>query len=183
VHLSGLPQFTPTGSIEPTMQILTLVMVSGLSMDYEVFLLSRVRERYDTTAAGRQPPAHRRPDHQPGADHHGGRGLRAGVRFIKLTGIGALIVGAFIVRVLLVPATTAQNSVPGLAGGPGNVIERQGRPGGAGIALIWLARSGYRLARPMVVSRWPQHALRAFSAVTASPRRRLPGQPESPDRS
>ena len=41
------------------------------------------------------------------------------VRFIKLTGIGviiALIVGAFIVGVLLVPAMTAQDSFPGAAG-------------------------------------------------------------------
>src|SRR5215472_8035749 len=47
-HLSGLLQFTP-GSIDPTMPILLLAIVFGLSMDYEVFLLSRIRERYDQT--------------------------------------------------------------------------------------------------------------------------------------
>ena len=48
-HLSGLLQFTPTGSIDPTMPILMLAIIFGLSMDYEVFLLSRIRERYDQT--------------------------------------------------------------------------------------------------------------------------------------
>ena len=48
-HLSGLLRFTPTGSIDPTMPILMLAIIFGLSMDYEVFLLSRIRERYDLT--------------------------------------------------------------------------------------------------------------------------------------
>ena len=48
-HLSGLLNFTPTGTIDPTMPILMLAIIFGLSMDYEVFLLSRVRERYDVT--------------------------------------------------------------------------------------------------------------------------------------
>ena len=48
-HLSGLLRFTPTGSIDPTMPILMLAIIFGLSMDYEVFLLSRIRERYDQT--------------------------------------------------------------------------------------------------------------------------------------
>jgi hypothetical protein len=84
-HLSRLLQFTLTGSIDPTMPILMLAIIFGLSMDYEVFLLSRIRERYDqtgdnTAAVGQRPAAHRRPDHQPGpaADHRGWRvlGLR-----------------------------------------------------------------------------------------------------------
>ena len=48
-QLSGLLRFTPTGLIGPTMPILMLAIIFGLSMDYEVFLLSRVRERYDQT--------------------------------------------------------------------------------------------------------------------------------------
>ena len=48
-HLSGLLNFTPTGTIDPTMPILMLAIIFGLSMDYEVFLLSRIRERYDIT--------------------------------------------------------------------------------------------------------------------------------------
>src|ERR1039457_6075872 len=48
-HLSGLLRFTPDGTIDPTMPILMLAIIFGLSMDYEVFLLSRIRERYDVT--------------------------------------------------------------------------------------------------------------------------------------
>src|SRR5258708_15531379 len=48
-HLSGLLGFTPTGTIDPSMPILMLAIIFGLSMDYEVFLLSRIRERYDVT--------------------------------------------------------------------------------------------------------------------------------------
>src|SRR5579859_7909542 len=48
-HLSGLLRFTPTGTIDPSMPILMLAIIFGLSMDYEVFLLSRIRERYDVT--------------------------------------------------------------------------------------------------------------------------------------
>ncbi len=39
-HLSGLLRFTPTGSLDPTMPILMAAIIFGLSMDYEVFLLS-----------------------------------------------------------------------------------------------------------------------------------------------
>ncbi len=48
-HLSGLLRFVPTGTIDPTMPILMLAIIFGLSTDYEVFLLSRIRERYDQT--------------------------------------------------------------------------------------------------------------------------------------
>ncbi|GAB2534789.1 MMPL family transporter [Nocardia heshunensis] len=46
-HLSNLLGFTPTGNIEPNMPIMLFALIFGLSMDYEVFLLSRVREQYD----------------------------------------------------------------------------------------------------------------------------------------
>ena len=48
-HLSGPLAFTATGTIDPTTPILLLAIVFGLSMDYEVFLLSRIRESYDET--------------------------------------------------------------------------------------------------------------------------------------
>ncbi|MGD0603071.1 MAG: MMPL family transporter, partial [Streptosporangiaceae bacterium] len=48
-HLSGLLGFTPNGTISPTIPILMFAIMFGLSMDYEVFLLSRIRERYDIT--------------------------------------------------------------------------------------------------------------------------------------
>ena len=100
------------------MPILMQAIMFGLSMDYEMFPLSRVRERYDITGAV-----------AGGLQRTGGVITRLtlvliimvgafsvpGVRFIKLTGIGmiiALIMGAFVMRVLLVAVRTAQESRP-----------------------------------------------------------------------
>jgi trehalose monomycolate/heme transporter len=114
-HLSGLLRFAPTGTIDPTMPILMLAIIFGLSMDYEVFLLSRIRERYDVTGSNSEAIA-------SGLQRTGGIITSAalllvivvgafsasGITFIKLMGVGmivALIVDASIVRVMLVPAT------------------------------------------------------------------------------
>jgi RND superfamily putative drug exporter len=114
-HLSGLLRFTPTGSIDPTMPILMLAIIFGLSMDYEVFLLSRIRERYDQTGDNTASVA-------VGLQRTGGlitslallliivvgAFSASGITFIKLMGVGmivALLVDATVVRVLLVPAT------------------------------------------------------------------------------
>jgi putative drug exporter of the RND superfamily len=48
-HLSGLLNFTATGSLFATMPILMFCVAFGLSMDYEVFLLSRIKEEHDRT--------------------------------------------------------------------------------------------------------------------------------------
>src|SRR6266540_1560241 len=45
-HFSGLLNFTPTGLIDTTTPITMFCIAFGLSMDYEVFLLSRIREEY-----------------------------------------------------------------------------------------------------------------------------------------
>jgi trehalose monomycolate/heme transporter len=114
-HLSGLLSFVPTGTIDPTMPILMLAIIFGLSTDYEVFLLSRIRERYDVTGDNTAAVA-------SGLQRTGGVITSAaflllivigafsasGITFIKLMGIGmivALIVDASIVRLMLVPAT------------------------------------------------------------------------------
>ena len=114
-HLSGPLQFTATGTIDPTMPILLLAIVFGLSMDYEVFLLSRIRELYDETGDNTVAVA-------GGLQRTGGLitslaflliivvGLfsASGITFIKLLGVGmivALVVDATVVRVMLVPAT------------------------------------------------------------------------------
>ncbi|MGD0239740.1 MAG: MMPL family transporter [Streptosporangiaceae bacterium] len=114
-HLSGLLRFTSTGSIDPTMPILMLAIIFGLSMDYEVFLLSRIRERYDQTGDNTASVA-------VGLQRTGGvitslalllivvvgAFSASGITFIKLMGVGmivALLVDATIIRVLLVPAT------------------------------------------------------------------------------
>ena len=114
-HLSRLLQFTPTGTIDPTMPILMAAIIFGLSMDYEVFLLSRIREAYDQTGDNTAAIA-------SGLQRTGGlitslalllvivigAFSASGITFIKLLGVGmivALVIDAAIVRVMLVPAT------------------------------------------------------------------------------
>jgi RND superfamily putative drug exporter len=113
-HLSGLLSFTP-GPIDPTMPILLLAIVFGLSMDYEVFLLSRIRELYDESGDNTAAVA-------GGLQRTGGLITNlalllivvvalfsaSSIVFLKLLGVGmivALVVDAAVVRSLLVPAT------------------------------------------------------------------------------
>jgi trehalose monomycolate/heme transporter len=114
-HLAGLLNFTPTGGVEATSMILILAVVFGLSMDYEVFLLSRIREEWDRTHDNRAAVAR-------GMQHTGGiitsaallflvvigAFSMAGITVVKLIGVGmfvAVVVDAALVRSLLVPAT------------------------------------------------------------------------------
>ncbi len=46
-HFSNLLHFTETGTIDVFTPILMFCIAFGLSMDYEVFLLSRIKEEYD----------------------------------------------------------------------------------------------------------------------------------------
>ncbi|GGW36889.1 MMPL family transporter [Streptomyces xantholiticus] len=48
-HFSSLLGFTPTGSVEPSMPVLMFCVAYGLSMDYEVFLLARIKEEHERT--------------------------------------------------------------------------------------------------------------------------------------
>jgi uncharacterized membrane protein YdfJ with MMPL/SSD domain len=114
-HLSGLLDFTPTGTLEATQPILVLAIVFGLSMDYEVFLMSRIRERYVATGDNTAAVA-------AGLQRTGGIITTAalllvvvigafslsGITFIKLIGVAmaiAIVVDATVVRALLVPAS------------------------------------------------------------------------------
>ncbi len=114
-HLSGLLGFTPTGTIEATQPILMLAIAFGLSMDYEVFLLSRMREQWDHTGDNTTAVA--------GGLQRTGRIITSaallmvvvigafstsGITFIKMIGVGmiiAILIDATVVRALLVPAT------------------------------------------------------------------------------
>jgi RND superfamily putative drug exporter len=114
-HLSGFLHFEPTGFIEATQPILVLAIIFGLSMDYEVFLMSRIREQYDLTGDNTTAVA-------TGLQRTGGIITSAalllivvigafslsGITFIKMIGVAmliAIVVDATIVRILLVPAT------------------------------------------------------------------------------
>ncbi|MER7210096.1 MMPL family transporter [Streptosporangium sp. NPDC000239] len=48
-HLAGPLAFTPTGSIEPSIPILMFCVAYGLSMDYEILLLARIKEEHERT--------------------------------------------------------------------------------------------------------------------------------------
>jgi RND superfamily putative drug exporter len=114
-HLEGLLRFESTGFIEPSNMILVLAVLFGLATDYEVFLLSRVREEWDASGDNTAAVA-------AGLQRTGGIITAAavllitvvagfatgGVTVIKTIGVGmivAIIVDATLVRALLVPGT------------------------------------------------------------------------------
>jgi putative drug exporter of the RND superfamily len=114
-NLSALLGFTPMGFIEASIPILMFCVLFGLSMDYEVFLLSRMREEWDRTRDNRQAV-------QVGLARSGriitGAALivvvvtasfvSAEVVLIKALGLGiaiAVALDASVVRTLVVPAT------------------------------------------------------------------------------
>ncbi len=114
-HLEGLLGFTSTGYLDATQPILMLAILFGLSMDYEVFLLSRVREQWDRTHDNTLSVA-------TGVQQTGriitsaalllavviGAFGTSGIVFMKMIGIGmlvALLIDATVVRAMLVPAT------------------------------------------------------------------------------
>ena len=52
-HFASWLGFTPQGVIDPTDPILMIAVLFGLATDYEVFLLSRIREEWDARSSGR----------------------------------------------------------------------------------------------------------------------------------
>ena len=53
-NLSALLGFAPLGFVETTLPVILFCVLFGLSMDYEVFLLSRMKEVYDKTGDNRE---------------------------------------------------------------------------------------------------------------------------------
>lgn len=114
-HLSQwLGNFTVTGELDTSMPILMFCIAFGLSMDYEVFLLSRIKEEYDRT--GDNTAAVAIGMQRTGRLVTSAAALMAivfiafatsGVTIIKMLGVGvalAVLVDATIVRGLIVPA-------------------------------------------------------------------------------
>ncbi|GGW64157.1 MMPL family transporter [Streptomyces xantholiticus] len=114
-HLSGwFGDFTVTGALVTTAPVLMFCAAFGMSMDYEVFMLSRIKEEYERTGDTRGAVA-------AGLAQVGGLITAAAallavvcfalvmssVSFAKMIGLGltlAIIVDATVVRGLLVPA-------------------------------------------------------------------------------
>jgi RND superfamily putative drug exporter len=114
-HFEQLLNFQSSGSIDGTQTILIFALAFGLSMDYEVFLLSRIKEQFDATGDNRAAVA-------SGLQRTGRLISSAAlllavvlaafstsrIVFIQQIGIGlaiAVIIDATLVRALLVPAT------------------------------------------------------------------------------
>jgi putative drug exporter of the RND superfamily len=113
-HLSGLLGFTATGTLTTSMLILMFCIAFGLSMDYEVFLLSRIKEEYDRTGDNQASVA-------MGLERTGRIVTAAAallsvvfiafatsqITFIKMFGVGmalAVLMDATLIRAALVPA-------------------------------------------------------------------------------
>jgi RND superfamily putative drug exporter len=114
-NLSALLGFTPLGFVETTLPVILFCVLFGLSMDYEVFLLSRMKEAWDETRDNRLAVAR-------GLEKSGrivtsaalvvvvvaGSFAFAEVVLIKAVGLGVAIsvaLDATVVRALLVPST------------------------------------------------------------------------------
>ena len=116
-RLEGLLGFTAQGALEATQPILLFCVAFGLSTDYGVFLLTRIKEARDAGAGDRESVA-------IGLERTGrivtfaallfciaiGAFATSQVVFIKELGVGtalAVLIDAFIVRALLVPSLMA----------------------------------------------------------------------------
>jgi putative drug exporter of the RND superfamily len=114
-NLSGLLNFRPLGFVEASLPILMFCVLFGLSMDYEVFLLSRIKEAHDKSGDNATSVA-------VGLAKSGriitsaalivvvvsASFVTADIILIKALGLGiaiAVLVDTTIVRALLVPAT------------------------------------------------------------------------------
>jgi RND superfamily putative drug exporter len=113
-HLANLLNFTPQ-SIEPSLPVIMFCIMFGLSMDYEVLLLSRIQEEYRRT--GDNVAAVAMGLERSGRLITGAAAIMVGVFvafaladvvIIKSVGIGltiAVLLDATLVRALVVPAT------------------------------------------------------------------------------
>jgi putative drug exporter of the RND superfamily len=114
-NLSHVLGFTPLGFVEASLPVVMFCVLFGLSMDYEVFLLSRVREEWERTGNNRLSVA-------AGLQRSGriitsaallvvvvtASFVTADVVLIKALGFGialAVLLDATVVRALLVPST------------------------------------------------------------------------------
>jgi putative drug exporter of the RND superfamily len=114
-HLSGLLDFTPLGFVDATLPILMFCTIFGVSMDYEVFLLSRIREAYEngdsntaSVSKGLVATAGIITSAAAIIIVVTGAFALTGIVLTKAIGLGlavAVFVDATIIRILLVPAT------------------------------------------------------------------------------
>lgn len=114
-HLSGPLGFTPAGSIEPSIPVLMFCVAYGLSMDYEVFLLARIKEEHERTGDTVRAVGEGIRRSAPLITAAAGilalsflSYATSGVVFLKELGIGTaltILVDATLIRVVLLPVT------------------------------------------------------------------------------
>jgi RND superfamily putative drug exporter len=113
--LDGLIGYDSPGIVDPTVPPIVLALVFGLSMDYEVFLLSRVRERFELTGDSRRAVADGLASSAATITSAAAimvavfasfiaTGIPA-IQMIALGGAVAIALDATLVRLVLVPAT------------------------------------------------------------------------------
>ncbi|MFN2383075.1 MAG: MMPL family transporter [Gemmatimonadota bacterium] len=113
-NFAELLGFTPTGDINLTFPILMFCFVYGLSMDYEVFMMSRIKEEYDRTGDNAQSVLFGIQRSAPLITSAAGilalsfaLYMTANVSFLQMVGLGtaiAVLVDATLIRAVLVPA-------------------------------------------------------------------------------
>jgi len=106
--------FTPIGTLDPAFPILMFCVAYGLSMDYEVFMLSRIKEEYDRTGdndrsvlLGMQRSAPLITAAALTLAVSFGVYATGQIMYLKMIGIGtaiAIAVDATLIRAVLVPA-------------------------------------------------------------------------------
>ncbi len=116
-RFEDLLDYRSLGTIDPTVPVMMFALVFGLSMDYELFLLSRIREAWLRERDDRRSVAEGLTRTGPIITAAAAilivvvLGLASGtLSFMKQLGIGmalAILVDATLIRLLLVPATMA----------------------------------------------------------------------------
>ena len=113
-HLQNILGFQSVGSLDSSQTVLIFAITFGLSMDYEIFLLSRIKEQFDLTGNNREAVA-------VGLQRTGwlitsaalllaivvGAFATSKIIFLKEIGVGialAVLMDALVIRCLLVPA-------------------------------------------------------------------------------
>jgi trehalose monomycolate/heme transporter len=116
-RFEGLLRYTSVGAIDPTVPVMMFAIAFGLSMDYELFLISRIKEHYDRVKDNRASV-------EQGLTVTGPVITKAAILllaviaglitgsliFLKEIGLGlalAITIDASLIRIMLVPSTMA----------------------------------------------------------------------------
>lgn len=116
-RFADLLGFTATGTLDPAFPILMFCVAYGLSMDYEVFMLSRIKEEYDATGDNNRAVLLGLSRSAPLITAAAvilalsfGLYATGQIMYLQMLGVGtalAILVDATVIRAILVPAFMA----------------------------------------------------------------------------